>query len=92
MSDKLKVNSYWVYKTAYTFEYPHSWNKYIIGIDYTNDTVIKITTLNSSTYHYNYPKLPSGTLASPPTGLNIGDLWVDTTTSSQYPIVRMRAT
>jgi hypothetical protein len=39
----------------------------------------------------NTATIPSGTLISPPGGLNVGDLWVDTTTSSQYPIVRMRA-
>ena len=36
--------------------------------------------------------LPSGTLVSPPGGLNIGDLWQDVTTSAQYPIIRIRAT
>jgi len=36
--------------------------------------------------------LPSGTLVAPPAGLAIGDLWKDTTTSSQYPIIRIRAT
>ena len=35
--------------------------------------------------------LPSGTLVAPPAGLAVGDLWVDTTTSAQYPIVRQRA-
>ena len=40
----------------------------------------------------NLTGLPVGTLSSPPSGLNIGDMWLDTTTSSQYPIVRVRAT
>ena len=35
--------------------------------------------------------LPSGTLLAPPVGLNVGDFWLDTTTSSQYPILRQRA-
>lgn len=45
----------------------------------------------SSTGTINVASIPSGTLVAPPAGLNIGDLWVDTTTSAQYPIVRMRA-
>lgn len=40
----------------------------------------------------NLPRLPSGTLVSPPSGLNIGDIWEDTTTSAQYPIIRIRKT
>ena len=40
----------------------------------------------------NATALPSGTLISPPTGLNVGDMWQDVTTSSQYPIIRIRAT
>jgi hypothetical protein len=34
--------------------------------------------------------LKSGTLASPPSGLEIGEVWKDTTTSAQYPIIRIR--
>lgn len=41
---------------------------------------------------YNASSLPSGTLISPPAGLSIGDVWLDTTTSAQYPILRLRAT
>jgi len=35
--------------------------------------------------------LPSGTLAAPPAGLNVGDVWLDTTASAQYPALRIRA-
>jgi hypothetical protein len=38
----------------------------------------------------NLTGLPTGTLASPPANLNIGDVWQDTTTSSTYPILRIR--
>ena len=44
-----------------------------------------VTSLNATT-------LPTGTLISPPAGLNIGDVWMDTTTSAQYPILRIRKT
>ena len=37
----------------------------------------------------NLSALPSGTLVSPPS-VNIGDLWLDTTTSSVHPQVRVR--
>lgn len=33
----------------------------------------------------------TGTLVAPPAGLLVGELWMDTTTSVQYPIVRYRA-
>ena len=36
----------------------------------------------------NVQNMPVGTLASPPVGLQVGDLWLDTTTSATYPIVR----
>lgn len=39
----------------------------------------------------NISTLPTGTLASPPSGLNSGDLWLDTTDSSSHPIVRCKA-
>lgn len=39
----------------------------------------------------NINSLPTGTLASPPSGLNVGDMWLDTTSSAQYPVVRYRA-
>ena len=44
-----------------------------------------VTSLNATT-------LPTGTLITPPSGLNIGDVWMDTTTSAQYPILRIRKT
>lgn len=50
----------------------------------TTQTILKGVSINVAS-------IPSGTLVAPPAGLNIGDLWVDTTTSAQYPIVRMRA-
>jgi len=37
----------------------------------------------------NCSALPNGTLASPPTGMAIGDMWEDTTDSSDHPIVRI---
>lgn len=33
--------------------------------------------------------VPTGTLASPPVGLAIGDLWEDTTSSTGHPILRV---
>jgi hypothetical protein len=45
----------------------------------------------NTTGKINATNLPTGTLVSPPSGLNIGDFWLDTTTSSQYPDIRMRA-
>lgn len=34
--------------------------------------------------------LPTGTLASPPSGLLSGDIWADTTDSATHPIVRLK--
>ncbi len=56
---------------------------------YANDG--STTMLNySASGHLNSPSLPSGTLASPPAGLNAGDIWMDTTTSATHPILRIQ--
>ena len=34
--------------------------------------------------------IPSGTLSSPPTGLQTGDMWADTTDSVAHPLVRIK--
>ena len=34
--------------------------------------------------------IPTGTLATPPSGLDIGDQWADTTDSATHPIVRIK--
>ena len=34
--------------------------------------------------------MPTGTLASPPVGMQIGDEWLDTTDSTTYPILRKK--
>ena len=48
---------------------------------------------NSSTkwLHFNISHLPSGTLVTPPSGINQGDVWMDTTTSATHPILRIKA-
>ena len=60
-----------------------------VGININNTSPGSITLITS---HLNTPNLPSGTLISPPAGLSVGDLWQDTTTSAQYPIIRVRKT
>lgn len=39
----------------------------------------------------NIAVLPSGTLSSPPSGIVVGDMFLDMTDSAQYPIVRYKA-
>jgi hypothetical protein len=58
-----------------------------------DDGVHKLQVYGSASFDsgVNFLSLPSGTLASPPAGLNVGDVWQDTTSSTQYPILRLRA-
>jgi hypothetical protein len=63
---------------------------FAVMIEYNNDAIQLLDNIRV-TGKLNVTALPSGTLASPPAGLNIGDIWQDTTSSTQYPMLRVRA-
>ncbi len=85
-----------------TFEYPTTFSNFIqitgsaatITFSTADRSITKNLEFHPSDESLNWASkfamtgLPIGTLASPPSGLLEGDLWLDVTTSATYPIVR----
>lgn len=62
----------------------------LVNVDFTINVKETVKTLVENSGQSPFEALPTGTLAVPPSGLTTGSIWLDTTDSATYPILRIK--